>query len=703
MKLVGGEFNMKVKTRQKMSALVISAIMLIAMFAMVPAAFAAEGVNSVRLYGEGDISAAFPYTHPEAPFDPLNDEAPEKDFMTFNPALLEDGIYVNNVDSLQKVFARQWFVPEYKEPTGKVWASQPQVTSEDIVTEYTYMFVDKNYEPIEATARGDGGLWTKFWLPIADNDDDQMGIDGFDINNDSYDDMVTLHTVRDSMFTDTVGGKDIIIASDVFKVSVGDRLTFLDNMVEIVEINTNDGVVKSIVVDVYYIGNEVVTETDITRNQILDFTNGEYLTAGRHTVNNAASGPTFTLPWIMEAVTSGTYGYVRVGRLLHESESFFVDGAEYDIARIFGSAKDSVKYITIRNPIPEDEDVDLEELSVVKESVLPNSYLPLLPPFNMEHTMIDDINIPEDSWANHYITNYRSDNSEIYYKYDTVAERVIRDVPKLNIYFTEKDTETRFHTNLLEILDVEYELKVSEEPVDILFEIDLTSSMSDEIDVAKAQSVAIMNSIRTIYPNANFGLVSFSDYPGSYSYPGYAAQYGGLSDSPYTLDQPITGDTAVVAAAINGLALGWGADWPEDYTRVLYEAGNDPAIGWRSGAMKIVVIIGDAPTHDLDFYGATLNTGGDPGRNATAGDDDDLDFETTVADLASQGIIVMAIDASNSYSPNVDPDKGLMAEAEIVSVSMEDAAEMSFRYMADKTGGEYCKLDDAADLPDYAG
>jgi hypothetical protein len=216
---------MKVKTRQKLSSLAISAIMLIAMFAMVPAAFADEGVNSVRLYGEGDMSAAFPYTHPEAPFDPLNDQAPLKDFMTFNPALLENRIVVSNVDSKQKVFARQWFVPEYVEPTGRVWLPDPnKYVSQDIVTEYTYMFVDKHYEPTEATALSPtGALWTKFRFPVADNDDSQIGLDGYDIDGDGTDDMVTLMRVGCFEGINDMG-KDIAIASKTFQLEVGDEL-----------------------------------------------------------------------------------------------------------------------------------------------------------------------------------------------------------------------------------------------------------------------------------------------------------------------------------------------------------------------------------------------------------------------------------------------------------------------------------------------
>ncbi|MCK5722625.1 MAG: hypothetical protein KAI84_08795, partial [Gammaproteobacteria bacterium] len=155
--------------------------------------------------------------------------------------------------------------------------------------------------------------------------------------------------------------------------------------------------------------------------------------------------PTFTEPWFLQAVAAGTdNAYISVGRLLHTGETFFVDGAEYDIAMIFGSQRNSVKYITIRNPTPEHEDVNLEDLSVIKESVADGEIMPMLPPFNRMHMMVDDIGIPINV-ANHEATYYADD-------YNSVAERIIDDVDPLEIYFTGKAIEPRFHTNLLEIL-----------------------------------------------------------------------------------------------------------------------------------------------------------------------------------------------------------------------------------------------------------
>ncbi|WMW22668.1 hypothetical protein RE476_02290 [Methanolobus mangrovi] len=503
---------MKVKFQHR---LLVVAIALLTIFSIATSASAAEDANSLRIYGEEGLSAAFPYTDPEAPFDPMNIESPEKDFVTFNPALIEDDIVVNNIDSKQKVFTRQWFVPEYTEPTGMVWLddfircfdrtldtgevieeeevlteddlraisldqfekpikrvewvpNHNEYTWEDVVTDYTYMFVDKHYQPRAATAKSTtGAYWTTFWFPVADNDDAQIGLDGYDIDYDGVDDMVVLKKVGDFNYD---GYKDIDISSDLISVKVGDKVQFLDHIVEIDDIYYDgSGELAKVGVKVYYNGNKE-PELIGTLHEI-DVEKG-ILSAGRHTVTD--DKPQFYEPWYLkvEATSVGSDKVLlTVGRQLYERETFFVDGAEYDVARIYGPEYNSVKYITIRNPVPEHQDVSINDLSVVKEMVDNGEYLPLLPPLNKVHTMVDDINIPHNEYEICPYTGYEGsilneaapdgewyEDIGISDAYDTVEERKIYDVDPLLIYFINKDLEPRFHTNLLELLD-EGELK----------------------------------------------------------------------------------------------------------------------------------------------------------------------------------------------------------------------------------------------------
>lgn len=454
---------MELKSRHKL--LVVAIAILISM-AMVQSAFAAD-VNTIRLYGEDDVSTPnFPYMTAEGPFDPLSYEAPIKDFMTFNPAIMDDGIVVNHANAYEKVFARQYFVPNYREPTGRVWLDEGDFVrySNDIVTEYTYMFVSKvDYQPIEGTAMDpqNSAYWTKFWFPIADNDDSQIGLDGMDANGDGIDDMVHLEAVGDFDVLDNNGDgyKDVKIATDSFQLSTSDAsmntLQFLDHMVVVKDVavsGLNGNPLITIVMDVYYTGND--NPELIHQNYQASIIPGDYLVASRHVVADSME-PDFDYSWFLRADAASTnYVYVTVGRRLYQGETFFVDGAEYDVAAIFGSVDEgdwrydnTVKYITIRNPIPEDFDVDLGDLTVVKESVSANELIPMLPPFNKDYTMIDDIDLPfydqEADW--HTYTCYDADFS------NPVARML--DAEAMEIYFVDEGYEERFDTNLLEILD----------------------------------------------------------------------------------------------------------------------------------------------------------------------------------------------------------------------------------------------------------
>ena len=54
--------------------------------------------------------------------------------------------------------------------------------------------------------------------------------------------------------------------------------------------------------------------------------------------------------------------------------------------------------------------------------------------------------------------------------------------------------------------------------------------------------------------------------------------------------------------AINRLWTGGGADGPESYSRVLFEAtAPDNPLGWREDARKALIILGDNFPHDNDI------------------------------------------------------------------------------------------------------
>lgn len=223
---------------------------------------------------------------------------------------------------------------------------------------------------------------------------------------------------------------------------------------------------------------------------------------------------------------------------------------------------------------------------------------------------------------------------------------------------------------------------------DVVFAIDLTGSMGDEIAEVKANATNIMDSLAAQIADVQFGLISYMDYDGYYTTYStstgtwYNNTYGSAAsgDYPYKLDQDITNNIAVMAAKINGLTLGWGADGPQDYTRIIHESWNDPNLHWRTDAKRILILFGDDVPHDTNFDNnndATAdNTGGDPGRDTILGTADDLDFETEVANAAANGVHIMAV-----YS-------GWTGQ------------KFPWTYMANETSGGYFELTEAEQIPD---
>jgi len=216
--------------------------------------------------------------------------------------------------------------------------------------------------------------------------------------------------------------------------------------------------------------------------------------------------------------------------------------------------------------------------------------------------------------------------------------------------------------------------------LDVMFLFDLTGSMSGELASAKSGSITIMNGIRSEIADSNFGVASFMDYPGSYSFCGYSATYGSSGiDYPWTLDQDITVYASAVSSAINGLSLGSGNDGPESYARALYES---QFADWRFGARKIVVIFEDNIPHDCDFstFGCSGSTGVDPGRDAIAGTSDDLTWVDVIADLKAADISVIVVNSGGfddcPWQYAADETGGILADLSSAATLAEEIIEL---------------------------
>jgi hypothetical protein len=237
---------------------------------------------------------------------------------------------------------------------------------------------------------------------------------------------------------------------------------------------------------------------------------------------------------------------------------------------------------------------------------------------------------------------------------------------------------------------------------DVVFAFDLTGSMSDAIDVAKAQAINMMGNISLLISDAQFGVVSFMDYPHNYDSYGYAAWYGypggeGIpADYAYAMNQSITSDKTAVSNVINGLRLGYGEDMPQDYARIIFESYSDASIGWRTGAKHILIILGDSVPHyenlnegmetignaSLPYWPGNYSTGGDPGRDEVMGTADDIYLPAALQAMATNEITLLYVKCHDGAWPN-------------------DIANMMYwTYWTGITGGYAYGISDASLIPD---
>jgi hypothetical protein len=120
--------------------------------------------------------------------------------------------------------------------------------------------------------------------------------------------------------------------------------------------------------------------------------------------------------------------------------------------------------------------------------------------------------------------------------------------------------------------------------LDVVFILDATSSMGWALDQIKERINDIVRAVRTLVPTARFGFVAYRDQ----------------GDPEFVVRvRPLTFSTANLSDFLDPLEADGGGDVEEDIG-----AGVDAGIeqsGWRVGARKIMIIVGDAPPREEDF------------------------------------------------------------------------------------------------------
>ena len=492
----------------------------------------ASGIpSSLRVYGEDDLGpyvgydgqGQFVYPNYWDPFDPT---ALQKDVLTFNPAIWldEDFGFAMSADSHNihtKKYLRLWYEPcaEWSKPVYEYPAIQ---------VETTYMLVDEqDWIPTTGSA---GNTW--FIFPIAEIPLGQTGLGAIEnVEGDPYkEDVVTLASVAgwvDTAFNKTTNGT--IRLQKTYDLMPGETVQFLDHKLRYEYVVTRDGK-KYAKVTMWYAGNiEDDTQVKLLLGQYDDGSPDDPTDLTwfkRHNERFSAPDHDNYVTWYakFESYEDTTFeATITVGKELAAGDTFYVNAVRYDVPAVEVidtdglEGADEFKYITLRTPLPKASRSylvpdDGKASSQWIDTIAPNEIIPLNPPFNDVHNIVDDINVvlwePASTpagavwpygieggelgeeywpWAERYLTmqeeqivnetwcwndgpvgeNWLSfwggaanmkidkDGDGVWIAYDP-SERVVYDQPALKFCYIAESVEPEFDTTLLEILKEDF-------------------------------------------------------------------------------------------------------------------------------------------------------------------------------------------------------------------------------------------------------
>ena len=453
---------------------------------------------TVRIYGEEgaiyptqSMTGAEDFIYPDA-VDPFDPGVIPKGSVTFNPAYIDDkylpgsystqaytNIVVDGADSDEKVFMRLFYEPGYKHAVDAVMSEHynglqdVEMPMGAVVTETTYMLLWDN-EDYNGPGTGHAGAPklggasidnpTHFMLPTRPYD---LGgwTPGMDVG-----DMVNLAYVEEGP---TVTEGTIEVERPYLDLEVGNQRYFMDNRVTVVSFEDGMGSEDDKVhLDVDYTGNMHYTHMGVLSD--VTMVEGQRYYFNRNNGPNADTNPIYR--WYIEVdeinpQAGDPYVQLKLGRRLVAGETFYVDGIRYDMPAIYVAKENDVdkfKYITFQSPLPkctgdmwydgaEDEHKNQADESHVTSQWLANlragDDVPVLPPFNQNHLMIDDIDLRKDACADIdvNVTLCTAAGNIIYNdQWDDSRARYEGMMTPLTFEYIAETIEPRFNSNLAE-------------------------------------------------------------------------------------------------------------------------------------------------------------------------------------------------------------------------------------------------------------
>jgi hypothetical protein len=186
--------------------------------------------------------------------------------------------------------------------------------------------------------------------------------------------------------------------------------------------------------------------------------------------------------------------------------------------------------------------------------------------------------------------------------------------------------------------------------LDLIFCIDVTGSMDDDIDSVKAAAAGIVDTVAAANDDYRVAIIAYRDWDDSMGLPMFE-------------DFPFSSDKDAIIANINSLSVGGGDDTPEAVFEALMRAIDSTAVGsWRNNVNKQVILMGDAPPHDPSREGYT------PAIVAQAAEDADP-------------VVIQAVVVGND---------GIYDEEAVAA----------FRQLAELTQGNFFEAADASQVPE---
>jgi hypothetical protein len=214
------------------------------------------------------------------------------------------------------------------------------------------------------------------------------------------------------------------------------------------------------------------------------------------------------------------------------------------------------------------------------------------------------------------------------------------------------------------------ELERSSVPVDIVFCVDVTGSMSDDIAEVVSSATGMLMSVALRTDDYRMGFVCFRDIE---------------VDSPAFERMPLSDDYNQIMANIGTLPskVSGGGDWPESVYEGLYIANNMP---FRDGAERTVILMGDAP--GKTSYGGTRAS---PSYDEITSEEIE-ELKSKELDPEKIGEILRKNDVK-VYSILISND----------GYSYDETARTQFQSISNITGGGFHTAAEASEVPSMIG